>query len=189
MKISALLIALLGSFSFGAYASDFSVVSEQSSIRFTSEAPMETVHGQTQNISGTVSVNPPSLAGAKASFLVEADTLKTGNRLRDRNMKDHFLETEKFSQITFSLRGVPGSLSSGHESVLKATGTFTIHGVTKEKNIPLSVLWDEKGGTLHVKASCPLLLSEFGIERPRILILRLSDTVVVDVDLFLKKSL
>ncbi|MDO8519248.1 MAG: YceI family protein [Deltaproteobacteria bacterium] len=159
-------------------ASDFSVVPEKSSVRFTSEAPMETVRGETQKISGTVSVNPPSMAAAKASFSVDAGSLKTGNRLRDKNMRNNFLHTAQFPEIVFRLTGMGGTL---------ATGKFTLHGVTKEIKIPVTALWNDKNNTLQVKSKFSILLSDYGIERPRILLLRLSDTVEVDLDIHLQE--
>lgn len=167
-------------------AAEFSVVPGQSSVVFTSEAPMETVRGETEQISGTVSVNPPSVASVRAKFSVQADTLKTGNRLRDRNMRNNFLETGKFPEIIFTLRGMSGgTLVPGRGVVLKAVGVFTLHGVVREINIPVTVSWDQKEDTLRVQSKFSINLSDYQIERPRILILRLSDTVEVNLDLML----
>ncbi|MDO8520238.1 MAG: YceI family protein [Deltaproteobacteria bacterium] len=160
-----------------AFSLDYSIVPGKGIIRFTSVAPMETVKGETGETLGTVSFDPANLANARGTFSVNAASFKTGNRLRDRNMRNSFLEVARFPRITFDFKNVPGGSL--------ANGTLTLHGVSLQKKIPVHVKWDKEGKTLSVKSDFAIQLSEFGIERPKILWLRLSDQVKVDVDLLL----
>ena len=75
-----------------------------------------------------------SVDGHQITFEVEADSVFTNNRRRDRHLKsDDFFDAQQFPKITFtSTRWV----QSG-EGSFQVTGNLTLRGVTKEITIPV----------------------------------------------------
>ena len=80
----------------------FSVLPDRSSIRFDAQATGHTVHGVTHQVSGEVVFDPDDLARkAEVSFRVQAATLATGNKSRDKKMRESHLETTRHPVIAF----------------------------------------------------------------------------------------
>ncbi len=172
-------------------------------VTFTSKAPLETIVGRTAEIKGFVTLDPDDIAGtAQAAFEVNLASLKTGINLRDKHMKEQYLETDKYPTAVFKMTGV----SNASENVLKdntvieftAQGDFTMHGVTKEMSIPIAVKYMKKseqtqarlpGDLLQITAEFYLLLSDFHIKRPQFIILKLDDRQKIYIDLFASTEL
>lgn len=169
-------------------ADQWSVDPSGSGVSFTSKAPFETVVGKTGDVSGEIRLsgeNPRSVSG---TITVKAATIKTGNRLRDKNMREDYLETDKYPAIVFKIEKVvtgPATISRGGQSTYTLEGTFEIHGVKKKIVVPATVSADTDGG-MKVKSEFAIGLSDFQIKRPSFLIMRLSEEVTVKVSLSLR---
>ena len=76
--------------------------SKENHIKFISDAPIEEFEGITNNIDGYI--NLPSfeeLSESKLYFEVDLETLDTGIGLRNRHMRENYLETEMFKYTFF----------------------------------------------------------------------------------------
>ena len=93
-------------------------------------------------------------------FRVPLDTLETGISLRDRHMKEKYLETQKFSHA--ELKVSKALLKAGRQQ--KGTGTFTVHGVSKPIDFVYDVTADANG--LSVQGTFDINIKQFGIEVP-----------------------
>jgi polyisoprenoid-binding protein YceI len=167
-------------------------------VTFTSKAPLETIVGKTAEVKGYITVNPADISGsAKAKFEVNLDSLKTGIGMRDQHMREQYLETAKFPKTTFELTKVvtasQNALEDKKEILLSAEGNYTVHGVTKVITVPLTITYFKEseetkprlpGDLLHISGSFTVLLSDYGINRPQFVILKLEDKQKVDIDLF-----
>lgn len=91
---------------------------------------------------------------------VPLDTLETGISLRDRHMKEKYLETQKFSHA--ELKVAKALLKEGRQQ--KGSGTFTVHGVSKPINFVYEVVPAEGG--MAVQGNFDINLKEHGIEVP-----------------------
>lgn len=165
------------------------------SVSFTSDAPIELIVGHTGKITGTVTVDDSldlSKKPLEATFNVDLASIDTGIELRNEHMRDNFLETKKFPQATFKLKTIkPVTLQPGQKTKLDAVGTFTLHGATVTKNVPVFVTWFKKcKATETKKPGCDLLqinaefsvaFADHSIKRPEIVFQKLSDTVIVKV--------
>ena len=140
----------------------------RSLVQFTSQAPFETVIGHTRSIRGWIEVQTEIKNPIKGEVIVDAASLKTGNRLRDKDMVRKFLETEQYPEIRFTM-------TEGK------AGNFSLHGVQRMETVPMILTQKEEG--LNVTASFSLKLSDYQIERPAFLWMRLSEMVDITVDL------
>ena len=74
----------------------------KSSLQFTVSRPGEVVEGQAPEFTGEVTLDPAHPAQGPAVVLrVVARSMVTGNRLRDRKMRNAHLEAERFPEILF----------------------------------------------------------------------------------------
>ncbi len=162
---------------------------EGSSVRFESKAPMESFGGETSLITGTIEVNPADLSSPVAvSLEVDLASLDTGIKLRNKHMCEHHLETDKFPVATFVSSGLgklgPDRLDPGVGVELELAGTFTLHGVSREVTIPVTVAFQstEAGVSLRVISDFQIKLSDYGIARPQFLILKLDEVQRIHFD-------
>jgi polyisoprenoid-binding protein YceI len=161
----------------------------KSAVRFTSDAPLELIQGETGKIQGAISVDPSLLSQAEGlksiTFTVDLTSLDTGIGLRNQHMRDNYLETGKYPTATFKVAQLTpmstGKVAPGSVMVFKAKGPFTLHGKTVEKTIPVSVI--NMGNRLRIQSQFPVQLTTYGIPRPEIVSQKLADTLTVHLDL------
>jgi polyisoprenoid-binding protein YceI len=159
---------------------------KHSQVTFESKAPMETFEGKTRKVSGFVEFDPAALADS-VTVLAEVDlaSLDTGIPIRNKHMRENHLETSKYPKAVFRggrVSEVTGStLRPGESSTFVLSGTFALHGVTREIAVPVEAA-REKDGSLHVVARFPVNLSDYAISRPEFLVLKLDQTQKVTVD-------
>ena len=159
------------------------------SVRFDARTQTEQYGGHTDRVAGQVQVDPAQPARAPSARLeVAMASLTTGNGTRDSHMRRSFLETDRYPSALFVLSGLtapPGALVPGRTVVGSATGTFTLHGVTRTIHPTVNVLRgrDVQGReTLHVVAAFIVRLDDYKISTPRFLFLTVRQEHPVTVD-------
>ncbi len=163
---------------------------EPNLIRFESKAPVESFAGTTRQVQGTLEFNPESLADtARMVIEVNLASLDTGINLRNRHMRENHLETDTYPSAVFRIRrlaepSAPALLPGSTVSVT-AVGTFELHGVAREIEVPAQVAWqtDDPPGALRISAKFPVRLSDYNISRPQFLVMRLDEVQRVTVEL------
>ena len=133
---------------------------------------------RTKALSGDVGPAPQQAGGVDGALLVKLDTLETGIGLRDRHMRDNYLEVGKGNGYnTATLENIQIDKADGkgtframlllHGQKRAVTGTSTVH---------------KRGdGTTHVDAEFPLKVSEFAIPKPTYLGVGVRDEIQVKV--------
>lgn len=170
-----------------AKTSRFKVDPALSEVAFTLDPPLRVV-GKTQEIKGEVTGNLANPASIRAQFELPLTSLKTGNKRRDKTMCEKCFETDQYPIIHFTLMRIltPKSVTPGTKGPIEIEGTFDLHGVQKKERFSADVANDSE--RLVVTAQFPLLLSDYKIERPKILFFRVSDKVTVSANLILVKE-
>lgn len=166
-------------------------------VKFVSKAPLETIEGVTNRILGNLDVDLASPKAATGQFDVDLTTLKTGIDMRDQHLRERFVHTDTFPKATFRVTKItklePAALADGQPARVEAQGEMTIHGVTKPVTASGTVTYMKEseetqarlpGDLIHVDVSIPILLSDYNIERPKMLFMKLSDNVNIAVDVF-----
>lgn len=163
-------------------------------VDFTSDAPVELIHGKTHQIKGTVRYDEALVFDAKHPFDITFDvdlaSIDTGIGLRNEHMRDNFLETGKYPKATFKVSKITANakppLKPGQKVVLNSIGTFNIHGKTVTKKIPVTVT--NRGDRVRIQATFPVNLTEHDIKRPEVVFQKLAETVFVTVDVMGKQK-
>lgn len=157
--------------------------------KFESKAPMESFEGKTNAVGASLELTPDAIAeNFQLQVTVDLASLDTGIKLRNQHMCENHLETAKFPQGTFRgakvVKGAGTSLLDGKPHELLIEGTLQIHGVEKTMQVPVT-LTHEKGSpaTVRLETTFQVVLSDFAIQRPKMLFMKLSETQKVTVTL------
>jgi len=177
----AIALTMVATLTVGAAGAAEYVIAKESGSRvvFTSKAPMETIEGKTEHVSGRLDVDLAQLTGA-LDLVVEVDlaTFDTGLGLRNTHMRDNHLETDKFPVATFTAREVvaamPDTLSPGGTAQVRLIGSMDLHGVQRDVDTEGSVTL-EQDGTLLLETTFTVSLADHGIKRPSFLVMKLAD--------------
>jgi len=156
-------------------------------VRFESKAPLETIIGTTDQISGSITCDPDNLYdGVSADIKVDAASIKTGNKIRDGHMRVNHLNTEEHPTIEFKMDDVEldGHLMVGIPLKTTATGDFSLHGITRTIDVPAEVtlMRNDNGYAIHVVAEFQVELSDYEIPRPQFLIMKLDEVQNITVN-------
>lgn len=149
-------------------------------VKFLSKAPLNEFTGVSEQLNGLVDLKENVL-----DFYVDLNTLKTGIALRDKHMRENYLETEKFpfAEFTGKLDRIPAL--SQEWTTVTATGNFKIHGISK----PISVqgkLRQTPSGNLELSGSFTVRLSDYQIDIPKLVFYELAEEQAVSLNLQLK---
>jgi polyisoprenoid-binding protein YceI len=154
---------------------------------FHSKATMESFDGHTRRVQGWIEWNAADLADS-TSWQVEVDLtrLETGIGIRDQHMRDNHLHTDKYPTAVFrgsSLQDISApALVEGAELQMVLVGQLTLHGISRERRIPVTVRM-LSSDAMQVEATFRVSLADHDIPRPRFLLLKLADSQEVEVRL------
>ncbi len=121
--------------------------------------------GRTPDVSGTMTIAGTMVTAA--SFEADLTTLASDDPRRDGRLRDQGIETGQFPKAQFKLTS-PIDLGSvpanGTEISLTASGQLTLHGQTKDVQIPLKATLS--GSTITVTGSLTIVWTDYGITKP-----------------------
>lgn len=155
---------------------DFKDPKGVNNVVFKLDAPLESINGSASGISGTVLFDPENPASANGKIVVAANSLTVPNPM----MKEHlhgekWLDVVKNPEITFEAQSFANVKTDGNTTTADATGTFTLHGVSKEITVPvkLTYLKDKlasrvpnlKGDLLVIRANFVINRGDFDIAK------------------------
>ena len=155
-------------------------------VRFTSEAPIEEVVGVTDRIDGYVLLNEPRLEagsttqGTQLYLEVNLASLDTGLGLRNRHMRDNYLEVRDFPYASFEATIERIEETAAGIFRVTAQGVLNIHGVEREVSVPCDVSARQDG--YRARCTFNLLLSDFDIKIPKLMFLKLANEVRLELN-------
>ncbi|HEU4405383.1 MAG TPA: YceI family protein [Polyangiaceae bacterium] len=118
--------------------------------------------------------------GNWVTISVQLTQLTTGIALRDKHMREKYLETEKYPTAELLVpRWALRFPEEGKRMSAWAMGTLKMHGKTKEVKVFYKA--GRVGGTVDVDGSTEVNLNDFGIEVPSHLGLSLKPDVAIEV--------
>ena len=122
---------------------------------FVSDAPLETMTGKTNKVTGTLTVDPTDITTTTGKFKAPVKSLRTGNDLRDEHLQgDGWLDAKKNPFIHFDITevvlGKKGNkeLKQGKDTKVQVNGKlrsrFQISTDSDEETIKERALADER---------------------------------------------
>lgn len=151
---------------------------ERTTIDFTLDATMHTVHGTFHLVSGTVRYDP-STGRASGTIVIDARSGDSGNTKRDRDMHSKVLESDSYPTIVLNPERVIGELPSSGNGEMKVLGSFRLGAGEHPIEIPLSV--QIAGHEVEVRARFEVPYIEWGLTDPSKFVLRVAKEVLVEI--------
>lgn len=145
-----------------------------------------TVTGRTSDVSGSLAVDKLTLTAATVT--VKVATIATDEPNRDDYFRDTALQTDQYPEATFVL-SEPVSVqqpTAGTAQTVKATGTLTLHGVSKTVTADLQLGLNGDGGQLS--GSIPITFADYGVTAPSLGFVTVEKTGSVEFLLNLQKA-
>ena len=125
-------------------ANTYTADKAHTSVGFAVRHMMSQVRGTFGDFSMTIVKDDANPAGSSVDFKIQATSVTTANEMRDKHLRsEDFFFVEKFPEITFKST----KIEKVSETEYKATGAFTMRGVTKVLTLPVTFLgergWEE----------------------------------------------
>jgi polyisoprenoid-binding protein YceI len=179
-KIVSIITFLILLFVFTADLEAQSYMTEEGFVEFKSSAPLLTFKGTSNHLTGLIDLNQNLV-----DFYVDLNTLDTGINLRNRHMRNNYLETDKypFAEFTGSMNLIFDPESTDMQEVM-VIGEFTIHGVTREMEITGTL--QRADNDVELNASWTVLLEDHNIDRPGVIFYELAEEQEVTIKALLK---
>ena len=181
------------------HGASFYINDDRNVLTFESKAPLEKIIGTTSKITGHIHFDPMDVTNKpKAQFEVELASMKTGIGLRDKHMRENYLETEKHPKAILTVDKIlrTSSKQLKDQKPIKADvqATMHLHGTKQSiviKDAEITYFKESEatrgrlpGDLLHVAAEFSVKLPEYKIKVPKMAILKLDETIKINVDVF-----
>lgn len=147
-------------------------------ISFVSKGNVETISAKHKGVTCVLD----SRSGAM-QFAVLMKGFEFPKALMQEHFNENYVESDKYPKADFKGQVVNNDdVKYGQDGTYnaKAIGTLTLHGVTKEIEVPGKII--VKGGKPQLNADFTILLSDYNIKIPSLVKENISNTVSVAVD-------
>jgi polyisoprenoid-binding protein YceI len=152
----------------------------ESRVWFDADARLHRFRGETQQLTGRFTLqrrSPPQLADATVT--IGAASLATGHPERDADMRQDFLEVERFPTIEFRVDELLTPQAAAGEGTwdLVLQGKLTVHGVTRDVKVPTTVSIAD--GHVTAQGRIHMDMHEYNIRVPRLFLIPMKSEVLV----------
>ena len=149
---------------------------------FQAKMPLNTYMGKSDKLQGSINFKT-----GKVAFQLPVKSIKTDKDKRDEHMYE-LLEAEKKPDVVFVGTLIDDfNFDLKGKQTVRVKGDFTLAGTTRQITIPIDLELISEG-TIQLKASWSLLITDYGIERPSIVFIQVNDKHDLSVDATLKEK-
>jgi polyisoprenoid-binding protein YceI len=143
---------------------------------FKLDAPLESVNGSASGISGTVSFDPENPAATTGKIVVASESMIVPNPMQKEHLHSaNWLDVAKYPEISFEAKSLKNVKTDGNTTTADVSGTFTLHGVSKEITAPVKFTYlkdklsarvpNLKGDLLVIRANFSINREDFDIQK------------------------
>lgn len=145
-------------------------------VHFFSATPMENIEAESKSMTAVLTT-----VTNKIQFSVSMRTFKFDKSLMEEHFNEKYVESEKYPKATF--KGVINeNLDWSRDTVadVTATGTFELHGVTKEitEKGKLKIVGDK----INLVVIFNVVLADYKIRIPKVVTMNIAEVIKVDMD-------
>ncbi len=188
MKKFLFTIAILFLINITIDATEFDIdKSKKNMVKFISDAPIEDFEGVTDLIDGYMYwEGDDMMIKSQLYFEVDLNTIDTGIGLRNRHMRENYLETEKYRYAGYKGEIINVKKVSDNSFEVEIKGTMDIHGVKKELPIKGRIIKSING--LRIQSQFNVNLLDHNIEIPKFMFLKISEIMDLRLDFYMKEK-
>lgn len=166
----------------------FRIVPERSAVLIEASSSLHPIHTRTEGLEGflEVDVHDGTVDGvdsASGALSLRVDRLSSGNRLEDRELQRR-IDSRRYPTIDGRMTKLQAIGSDGRYRV---TGDLTFRGVTRrcEDEVTITSLDDR---TIRLEGESAFDIRDFGMDPPRIFMLRVHPDVKVRIEVVAEKE-
>ena len=165
----------------GLSASAQKYMTRSGKISFFSGTPIENIEGLNNEVAAAL-----NSATGDILFQVPIKSFKFPSQLMQDHFNEDYMESDKFPKADFKGKFNPADVGA-KDGVYKTTvtGKLTIHGVTKDVQVPGSIT--VKGGEMVLNAKFNVATADYKIQIPAIAAGKVAKTIEITVNSLLKK--
>ncbi len=156
----------------------------QTTIEYTLDSTLHTVHGTFKLESGEIHFDPGT-GNASGRIVVDAASGDSGNKSRDKKMHQEILESQKYPEIFFTPQQVSGTFNPSAASQLELSGIFQLRGQDHPLTATIAVQPPE-GPAMHAAVHFTIPYIKWGLKDPSTWLLKASDTVNLEIQATVK---
>ncbi|WP_300435652.1 YceI family protein [Christiangramia sp.] len=175
-KVLLLILAIFICSSTAAKAQFYQTTSAK--VSFFSSAPVEDIKAVSNE--GVAVLNS---ANGSISFKVKMRSFGFEKALMQEHFNENYVESEKFPEATFkgeSTKEIDLDSNSPQQHILK--GIFTVHGVSKERILPVTVTVLNNGKKLQLESKFNVACKDHNIKIPKILWENIAEVIEVNIN-------
>ncbi|HZY78999.1 MAG TPA: YceI family protein [Cyclobacteriaceae bacterium] len=152
---------------------------EKAFISFYSDAPLEDITADNNKVTTIFNAGTGDIA-----FSVPMKEFKFAKSLMQEHFNEKYVESEKFPKATFQGKIVDFKPDASGVQNVKAQGKLTIHGVTKDIDVPGTI--EVQGKKLAMKSKFKVKVADYDITIPQIVFNNIAEEVEVTIDFVYK---
>jgi polyisoprenoid-binding protein YceI len=162
----------------------YTIVPERSQVWIDARSNVHPIHSATSGLEGYVELDlqPEGIvdlsSGPRGRLSLAVDRLKSGNRMEDRELQKR-IDSHKFPRI----EGVLGQMvQDGSDGSYRVSGEVKFRGVSRPHEDAMTIRQlDDR--TISLTGSSRFDIREFGMQPPRVLMLKVEPEVDVKVEI------
>jgi polyisoprenoid-binding protein YceI len=154
----------------GAFATPYQIDPNHTRIGFAvRHMAVSTVRGEFHDYDAQIDIDEADLTRSSIAIAIETASIDTDVEMRDNDLRSpNFFDAATYPQITFTSKSIARTAAGGY----LVTGDLTMHGVTKEVQLPVTLAGPiDLGESLRMGASAELSINrkDWGISWSRVL--------------------
>jgi len=148
--------------------------SEKSSITFFSEGVIEEIKASNTKVTSIF-----DLASGDVAYLLSQKDFQFDKKLMQVHFNEKYMESEKYPKSSFQGKISGFDASNTQLQQVKAKGKLTIHGVTRDIDVPGTL--QIEGNTVSLRSKFMVKLEDYNIKVPQIVWQNIAQQVEVTV--------
>lgn len=149
--------------------------SERSLVSFYSDAPLEDITAENKKASSIFNSETGDIA-----FSIPMKDFKFAKSLMQQHFNEKYVESEQFPKSTFQGKIVGFNATATGQQQVKAQGKLTIHGVTRDIDVPGTI--EVNGKQLLMKSKFMVKVADYDIAIPQLVFQNIAEEVEVTLD-------
>src|SRR2546426_9735741 len=153
---------------------DFKDPKGVNNIVFQLDAPLESINGTANGMSGEVTFDPSDPSSSNGKITLATATLHVGNPMQKEHLHGAmWMDVARYPEITFEVVKAENAKTSGNETAADVAGKLTVKGITKTVTVPVRITYlkdrlkdripNQQGGLLVLRAKFNIKRSDFNI--------------------------
>jgi polyisoprenoid-binding protein YceI len=148
---------------------------EKAFISFYSDAPLEDITAENKKVATIFNSATGDLV-----YSVPMKEFQFEKSLMQEHFNEKYVESEKFPKATFQGKLLDYDMSKSGAQQTRAQGKLTIHGVTRDIDVP--GIFEVEGKKLTMKSKFMIKVADYDITIPSLVFQNIAEEVEVTVD-------